>query len=239
MSQDEKKPRRGFLKLKYIILLIVLVFIVFIIYGPLNVLTNYFHYNSTRLIIDLLKQNKDLQDALCNLEKEIEIGSFRILDTYIDHNLNQYDMVFLAYGKSSREITVEKYMKINGESLNFKISMLQFQPDLIRSGEVKSLYQWKTINNEIIKDDVNLRYRDIFKCFRRHTDKQAVLSLLSPLESNICELRSVGIRCCFLQQNEFKINPGYLYRIKLSSGGRISIDSEYVGTYSIPISESE
>lgn len=192
-------------------------------------------YFSSSSIHSLLTENHKLNNAIRNLTDEQQIG-YATLESRTLDALGQAEslvrFVQTAPGKP-HEVVSEEFFVVAGEVIHFDALIVKFSDDYVKDGKGRALYLWRRIYGEnqapAVGDLIQSpgqapeRYRAISQSLRLK-DQSVFWDAIWDLANDPQQLSKYGVTAVFGNAIYTKMEPGKVYRFKISPTGQIYPD---------------
>ncbi|NBB80501.1 MAG: hypothetical protein GVY36_13840 [Verrucomicrobia bacterium] len=190
-------------------------------------------YLSSSSIHTLLTENQALNQALANLTQEEQIGFATVIAQERDglgQITTELKFVQTAAGKP-REIVDEQIFSIAGDVVHFDALIVKFSQQAVRDGQERALYLWRRVYGEQTPPEKGTaiqqpggsapeRYHAITKSLKV-SDREVFWEAIWSLANDPGRLSEYGITAVFGNALYTKVEPGKVYRFKISATGQI------------------
>jgi hypothetical protein len=216
---EKQKKRRPFLTAVILIALLALVFI------------GKGFFSTATTIHQLLTENKQLKKAITNLTVEDQIGYAKILDQFRQNGQLYTTIRFVETDRNdpTKKILETEYT-VAGDIIHFDAIIVKFGDQMVMDGQKKALYLWRRVYSENIAPEKGLpielpdaepkRYADLLKLLPPN-QREMFWSNIWKLAHNPDMLKEYGIEAVYGSVLYSKLQPGYIYFLKISTAGQL------------------
>ncbi|MGL4853709.1 MAG: hypothetical protein ACRC37_00435, partial [Lentisphaeria bacterium] len=192
---------------------------------------SFFVYSTVSSFKEIILENKQLREAVNHLTSEDPIAYVKVIHQEIVDGKIKSTLKFVEVAPhDSTKIIQEHQLVINGDVAHFDALIIKFSNQFVTSGQEKALYIWRRIYDANTAPEngylLNLvgkqppAYEQVFgklKPADRHTFWQGIWSLADSPD----KLKSLGIQVIYGSTVYYRLKPGFIYVLKLSSQGQI------------------
>ena len=187
------------------------------------------HFNKT--IGQLLKENKELQQAMTNLKAERQIGYAKVVSQVENQGKVITKLKFVETDrKDMLKRVLEKEYEIEGDIIHFDALMVKFNDQLVMDGKERALYLWRRVYSDKMRPedgfpietpgDEPKRYADI--CSKLDLkNKELFWKEIWKLADDKEHLAEYGISAIYGNVIYRKVQPGLVYVFKINNAGSL------------------
>jgi len=198
----------------------------------INTLSKWF---GSQTIAELLKENKQLKDAINNLTVEDQIGYAKVIskETKDGRLITTITFIETARDDKTKKI-LEKNYTIEGDIVHFDALIIKFTNQMVQDGKEKALYLWRRIYGETMAPDTGFkieepnvepaRYTEVFSKLKVK-DKTLFWSSIWDLANDPQKLKEYGIEAVYGNDVYHQLKEGLIYIFKITSTGQFYIDT--------------
>lgn len=187
---------------------------------------------STVTILDLIRENKQLQTALTNLTAEEQIGYAKVLaqDTRADGSV-QTRLLFVQTDRTDpAKRILEREYEIGGDVVYFDALIVKFSNEAVAGGKERALYLWRRVYGENqapaqgypieVMGQTPSRYADI-SARLKIPERDLFWSEIWNLSNDPDRLAAAGVTAIYGNVVYKKVRPGLIYVFKISPTGTL------------------
>ena len=184
-----------------------------------------------KTIVELLRENKELKEAIGNLTAETQVGYAKVLsqETTDGKLITRLLFVETDRGDPLKRI-LEKEYEIEGDVVHFDALIVTFGNELVMNGSERSMYLWRRVYGEKMRPEEGLaietpgaepkRYADICSKLSLR-DKNVFWEEIWQLSNDTERLKAGGIKAIYGNVVYRRLRPGLIYVFKISNTGSL------------------
>ena len=189
-------------------------------------------YKMALTIHELLKENKQLKQAVTNLTKEDQIGFAKVLKQWTQDDKLFTTLKFVETARDDKlKRILEKEYTIEGDIVHFDALIVKFGSNMVMDGRGRALYLWRRIYGEKMAPEQGfeieepgtepLRYGDLFEALpieQRHMFWSHIWDLANDGE----KLKQYDIEAVYGNVVYTRLKEGLIYIFKITSSGQVT-----------------
>jgi hypothetical protein len=203
----------------------------------------------TSTITELLQQNGELRTAIGNLTKEEQIGYAKVLDQERKDGKLYTTLLFVETDRGDKSnVVLKKKFKIEGDVIHFDALVIKFGSDLVMTGKEKALYLWRRVYGEYMAPSQGFpiekegleprRYEDLLKILSIK-DRKIFWDEIWQLANDPERLNEIGVTAVDGKVVYKQLRPGFIYVMKVSSGGDLFAEVVPIITDDVGVSKKK
>ena len=183
-------------------------------------------------IHELLKENKQLKQAITNLTKEDQIGFAKVLEQWTEDDKLFTTLKFVETARDDKlKRILEKEYTIEGDIVHFDALIVKFGSNMVMDGRGRSLYLWRRIYGEKMTPEQGyeieepgtepLRYSDLLETLpieHRHMFWSHIWDLANDNE----KLSQYDIEAIYGNVVYTRLKEGLIYIFKITPSGQVT-----------------
>lgn len=190
--------------------------------------------NTVKTIADLLKENRELREAISRLTTEDTIGYAKI-ESQREENGKIFTTVRFVEterGNPHKRLFAKSF-EVEGDILHFDALTVKFDNRYVQDGRERALYLWRRIYGEFdtpsaarnidTPGEAPERYRD-FAAALRLRDQRVFWDAIWDLSNDPDRLQSLGVQAIHGSVAYRQLRPGVIYSFKISNTGQLISD---------------
>lgn len=187
---------------------------------------------STVTILDLIRENKQLQMALSNLSVENQIGYAKVLaqESRPDGSLHTRLLFVQTDRADPSKRILEREYDIEGDIVYFDALIVKFSNEAVAGGKERALYLWRRVYGENqppaqgfpieVEGQAPSRYADIGARLSLN-QREMFWSEIWKLSNDPDRLAQAGVTAIYGNVVYKKVRPGLIYVFKISATGAL------------------
>jgi hypothetical protein len=198
--------------------------------GGIFYLSHYFSAGKT--LLDLVRENKELKQAVANLTHETQIGYAKVISQQTREGRLYTRLKFVETDPADPlKRLLEKEYEIEGDVVHFDALIVTFEPQLVMDGRERSLYLWRRIYGETMTPEQGLPIETPGDEPKRYAALCEKLSIkdrtlfwreIWQLSNDPAALQHIGVRAIYGNVVYRKLKPGLIYIFKISPTGVVT-----------------
>jgi hypothetical protein len=184
-----------------------------------------------RTIVQLLQNNKQLQQAIANLKTETRIGYAKVLSQTEVNDLPHTRLLFVETESDDQlKPTLKREFELQGDVVHFDALIVKFAPQLVMDGKERAIHLWRRIYTDTMRpqDGFSIepegaepaRYAQLCEKLSLE-DRQLFWQSIWDLSNDPYRLEQLGIRAVYGNVVYQRLQPGLIYVFKLSPTGTL------------------
>ncbi len=202
-----------------------------LIFGAIGGVVGWIQLNHNATIDQLLGENRELRQALSNLNEVEQVGYAKVVsqETREGRLFTRLLLVQTAPRDPIRKLAEETY-EVEGNVVHFDALIVKFAPRLVESGEQRALFIWRRIYGEEQKPsegyavtqagEVPERYANLMSRLDPR-DQQLFWQSIWQLAHQPDALEGLGISATYGNAVYTQLRPGLIYALKANSSGQV------------------
>ncbi len=189
-------------------------------------------YKMAVTIHELLKENKQLRQAITNLTQEDQIGFAKVIKQWIEDGKLFTTLKFVETARDDKlKRILEKEYTIEGDIVHFDALIVKFDGRMVMDGKARALYLWRRIYGETMTPQQGfaieepgtepLRYGDLLKALPIE-HRQMFWSNIWDLANDNEKLKQYDIVAIYGNVIYTRLKEGLIYIFKIDSSGQVT-----------------
>lgn len=181
-------------------------------------------------IFDMLRENRQLRQALTHLTAESQVGYAKVLSREVRDGVPWTRLRFVETDRDDpRRIVFQQEYEIPGDVIHFDALVVIFAPQLVMDGKARALFLWRRVYGESMAPEAGLaigvpgeeprRYAGLLAKLpgrQRRQFWEEVWNLANDPE----RLQAAGVRALYGNVVYQRLDPGLIYVFKVDNHGR-------------------
>jgi len=188
-------------------------------------------YKAIATINELLAENKELKQALTNLEREDQIGYAKVVAQEMKDGELFTTIRFVETARDNKlDKILEKEYTIAGDIIHFDALIVKFGSKMVMDGRTRALYLWRRVYGEKMTPAEGYpieepgaepkRYKDLLEALPIE-HRQMFWSHIWELANDTEKLAEYDIQAIYGNAVYWKLRKGLIYVFKINSSGQV------------------
>ena len=188
-------------------------------------------FGINKTIEQLLTENKQLKEAITNLNEESQIGYAKVLSQERKEGRLFTKVLFVETDRQDPlKRVLEKEYEIEGDVVHFDALVVKFDNRVVMDGTERSMYLWRRVYGEKMRPEEGYPIEEAGGEAKRYEDICDKLSMKNrnlfwqeiwSLSNDTQRLEQAGVKAIYGHVVYNKLKPGLIYVFKISGTGNL------------------